>query len=121
MNYFEQQQNEFSFRHIGTLNEKDRTAMLSAMGLTSVEELIDKTVPASIRLKKPLKIPAAESEYQYLKELKKLLQRIKFFNPILDKVITIPSRPALYLGMFLKTQDGILNTRLIKQKFRKVD
>ncbi len=85
MNYFEQQQNEFSFRHIGTLNESDSAAMLKAMGLTSVEELIDKTVPASIRLKKPLKIPAAESEYEYLKELKKIAAKNKVFQSFIGQ------------------------------------
>ncbi len=85
MNYFEQQQNEFSFRHIGTLNEKDSAAMLTAMGLSSVDEFIDKTVPASIRLKKALKIPAAESEYEYLKELKKIAAKNKVFQSFIGQ------------------------------------
>ena len=48
MNLFELQQNEFSGRHIGTLGEEQ--SMLSTIGFDSLDELIDQTVPASIRM-----------------------------------------------------------------------
>jgi len=65
MNIFEQQQHEFSGRHIGP-GEKETTEMLKAIGVESLDELIDKTVPASIRLKKPLKIPVGQTEFEYI-------------------------------------------------------
>lgn len=80
MNLFEQQQNEFSGRHIGTLNETDTKEMLAQIGTATIDELIEKTVPASIRLKKPLKIPAAQSEFDYLKELKTIAAKNKVFK-----------------------------------------
>ena len=46
---------DFSRRHIGP-GDKDRREMLQALGLASIDELIEKTVPASIRLKRPLKM-----------------------------------------------------------------
>ncbi|KAG8522156.1 Glycine dehydrogenase (decarboxylating), mitochondrial [Galemys pyrenaicus] len=54
---------DFARRHIGP-GDKDQREMLQALGLTSIEELIEKTIPASIRLKKPLKMedPVCESE-----------------------------------------------------------
>ena len=57
MNLFEEQQHEFASRHIGTNNEHNTTEMLKVIGVQSVEELISKTVPQSIRLKKSLKLP----------------------------------------------------------------
>ncbi|EDL41702.1 glycine decarboxylase, isoform CRA_e [Mus musculus] len=54
---------DFSRRHIGP-GDKDRREMLQALGLASIDELIEKTVPASIRLKRPLKMedPICENE-----------------------------------------------------------
>ena len=79
MNLFEQQQQEFTGRHIGP-TEQETNAMLTTIGVTSLEELISKTVPASIRLKKPLKLPAAQSEFEYLNELKKIAAKNKVFK-----------------------------------------
>ena len=79
MNIFEQQQHEFSRRHIGP-GEKETTEMLKALGVASLDELIDKTVPAAIRLKKPLKIPVAQTEFEYLGELKKVAAKNRIFK-----------------------------------------
>ncbi|CAN5868860.1 aminomethyl-transferring glycine dehydrogenase [soil metagenome] len=80
MNLFEEQQHEFADRHIGTNNPYDTSEMLKVIGVTSLDELISKTVPDSIRLKSPLKIPAAQSEFEYLFELKKIAARNKVFK-----------------------------------------
>jgi glycine dehydrogenase len=79
MNLFEQQANEFSSRHIGP-NEHETEQMLKVIGVSSLNELIDKTVPASIRNKEHLNIPAAVSEFQYLSDLKKVAAKNKVFN-----------------------------------------
>jgi glycine dehydrogenase len=42
--------------------------------------LIDKTVPAAIRLKTPLKLPVAQTEFEYLDELKKIAAKNKVFK-----------------------------------------
>nr|XP_051714153.1 glycine dehydrogenase (decarboxylating), mitochondrial isoform X2 [Oryctolagus cuniculus] len=54
---------DFAERHIGP-GDKDQREMLQALGLASIDELIEKTVPASIRLKRPLKMedPICENE-----------------------------------------------------------
>ncbi|KAI4573449.1 hypothetical protein MJG53_003326 [Ovis ammon polii x Ovis aries] len=54
---------DFARRHIGP-GDKDQKEMLQALGLASVDELIEKTIPASIRLKRPLKMddPVCENE-----------------------------------------------------------
>jgi len=51
MNLFEQQANESAGRHIGP-SEKETADMLKTIGVKSLDELIDRTIPASIRSKK---------------------------------------------------------------------
>ena len=79
MNLFEQQANEFAGRHIGP-DEKETFGMLSTIGVRSLDELIDRTIPASIRSAKPLNIPDALSEYQYLTSLREIAQKNKVFK-----------------------------------------
>lgn len=61
----------FQNRHIGP-NSEEVSAMLATIGVSSLEELIDQTVPDAIRNKEGLKnLPTALSEFEYLQELKK--------------------------------------------------
>ena len=60
--------NEFSKRHIG-ISENDLPKMLQAVGVSSIDELINQVVPEKIRLKKPLNLPEAMTEYEYLSQL----------------------------------------------------
>ncbi len=54
--------------------------MLKTMGLNSLEELINKTVPASIRMSHELNLPAAMSEHEYLKHIKEISLKNKVFS-----------------------------------------
>ena len=54
--------------------------MLTKIGVSSVDELIDQTVPEKIRLKKPLKVDAAMTEFQYSKHLRALAKKNKVFR-----------------------------------------
>jgi glycine dehydrogenase len=65
MNLFEKQTNEFSRRHIGS-NEAETRQMLSSIGVKTLEELIDKAVPGTIRNPKSLQVTDAVSEAEYL-------------------------------------------------------
>ncbi|MBR5492808.1 MAG: aminomethyl-transferring glycine dehydrogenase [Alistipes sp.] len=57
---------KFMNRHIGVTNSADLAEMLKVIGVESVEELISQVIPASIRLKKPLALPAeGMSEYEF--------------------------------------------------------
>ena len=58
----------FAPRHIGPTPD-DTTAMLETIGAASLDALIDEAIPPSIRLKKPLNLPDAESESTYLARL----------------------------------------------------
>ena len=48
--------NKFVNRHVG-ISAEDIPSMLKAIGVSSVDELIDQTIPGNIRLKKPLNLP----------------------------------------------------------------
>ncbi len=72
-------QNTFLSRHNGPQNE-DVRYMLRKMGLSSVEQLIDQTIPAGIRLKEDLDLPDGMDEYSYLQHIRKLASRNKIFK-----------------------------------------
>ncbi len=72
-------QKSFQRRHIG-ISEEEKIEMLSQIGVKSLEELIDLTIPDHIRADKEMDIPNAISEYQYLKDLKVIAQKNKIFK-----------------------------------------
>jgi len=72
-------QESFQDRHHG--QDPSQTAeMLRTIGVASIDELIDQTVPAAIRLSNPLSLPAPQSEKQFLAEFRKLVQQNKVFK-----------------------------------------
>ena len=66
-----EQNDEFIARHIGP-NDQDADAMLKAIGATSLEALIDQTIPAAIRLPADLALPAPRREHEALAELRQI-------------------------------------------------
>ncbi|MEH2137040.1 aminomethyl-transferring glycine dehydrogenase [Nostoc sp.] len=74
-----QKLSSFVPRHIGP-NSDDIQLMLKVLGFPSLDALIDKTVPQTIRLKQPLKLPEAESEYAALVSLKKVASKNQVFR-----------------------------------------
>ena len=54
--------------------------MLKVVKASSVDELIDQTVPANIRLKKALQLPTAQSEFEFLRDFKKLMSKNKIYK-----------------------------------------
>ena len=70
---------QFVNRHNGP-RKHEIDAMLKTINASSVDELINQTVPAAIRLKKPLDIAPAMSEYQYHKHLKNIASKNKVFK-----------------------------------------
>ena len=59
----------FARRHVGPAPQ-DIHEMLDLVGCASLDELIDQTVPADIRLKQPLNLDAPQSEHDTLNRLK---------------------------------------------------
>jgi glycine dehydrogenase len=64
-----EQHDEFIGRHIGPC-AAETTEMLAAIGAANLEQLIDQTVPAAIRLPADLPLPAPQREHEALATLK---------------------------------------------------
>ncbi len=69
----------FERRHTGS-PDADIAAMLQTVGYESVDALTDAAVPANIRLKRPLKLPAAAGESAALAELRAIAAKNKVFR-----------------------------------------
>jgi glycine dehydrogenase len=69
-----EQHDEFIGRHIGPC-ATEIAAMLAAIGADSLEQLIDQTVPAAIRLPADLPLPAPRREHQALADLKAIASK----------------------------------------------
>ncbi len=69
----------FVSRHIGP-RDHEIDIMLKRIGVGSLDELIDQTVPHSIRLKNSLPIAAGLSERQYYRKILKIAAKNKVFN-----------------------------------------
>ncbi|XP_062468492.1 glycine dehydrogenase (decarboxylating), mitochondrial [Pezoporus occidentalis] len=70
---------DFSLRHIGP-REREKQEMLRAVGVQSVEELIDKTIPASIRLRRPLRMDDHVCENEILETLYNIASKNKIWR-----------------------------------------
>ena len=69
----------FLRRHVGS-NEAEQKAMLQTIGVASINELIEKTIPAHIRLKGELDINKAMSEQEYLSHMAELASKNRVFK-----------------------------------------
>src|SRR5690606_781634 len=70
---------EFIQRHIGP-DAQQTAAMLAALGVESIAELIDKTVPEKIRLNGELALADAVTEAEALAELKAIASKNQIFK-----------------------------------------
>lgn len=70
---------DFKQRHIGP-NADDIRQMLDVLGVSSLDDLINQTVPQSIRLPRALNLPEALSEYAALAKLKEIALKNQIFR-----------------------------------------
>src|SRR3954451_17576123 len=64
----------FQSRHIGP-DRAARDAMLRTIGVASIDELIEQTIPSGIRLSAPLDLPLPDTEAGYLRRLAEIAAR----------------------------------------------
>ncbi len=74
----------FVNRHIGP-RDSEAAEMCRTIGVDSTDQLIDQTVPASIRLDKPLNLPPAMSENEYLSHVRALGKRNKQYRSFIGQ------------------------------------
>ena len=75
---------KFVNRHNGP-REDELPQMLETIGVDSIDQLIEKTVPKSIMLEKPLRLPEAMSEFEYLNHIKSIGQKNKMFRSFIGQ------------------------------------
>ena len=88
-------------RHIGP-SPDERDEMLKSIGARSLDALIDEAIPASIRLKRPLNLPPAESEHQYLRRLAHVASRNKTFRSYIGLGYHDTITPSVILRMVME-------------------
>src|SRR4051794_33142693 len=74
----------FVHRHIGP-NESEQIEMLRLLGYGSLDELIDATVPPTIRLKRELKLGPERGEHELLQELAQTAKKNKVFRSFIGQ------------------------------------
>ncbi|MCC6599798.1 MAG: aminomethyl-transferring glycine dehydrogenase [Crocinitomicaceae bacterium] len=91
----------FAARHIGPRSNETK-AMLQTIGVQSIDELIEKTVPAAIRLQQPLSVGAALSEDTYLARVWSLAQKNKIHKSYIGMGYHPTITPAVILRNVLE-------------------
>lgn len=72
--------NNFVPRHNGVSNASDEEKMLKTIGVSSMEELIEKAVPSTIRLKEPMPMADGINEYEFLNRCRALAAKNKLYK-----------------------------------------
>ena len=72
--------NNFASRHNGVSKDAEMEKMLQTIGVKTLDELINKTVPAAIRTNKALPLPEGMSEYEFLNHCRDLAKKNKLFR-----------------------------------------
>ena len=77
-----EERDRFVGRHVGP-DADEQSRMLATLGISSLDELIDRAVPESIRTREPLRVPAARSEADVVARLRDLAQRNEVFTSLM--------------------------------------
>lgn len=96
-----QQTTNFTHRHTGS-DATNINSMLSTLGITSLEGLIEQTVPSSIRLTEPLNIDKSLTEIAALSKLEALAKRNKVYKSYIGMGYHNTHVPAVILRNLLE-------------------
>ncbi len=92
---------KFIDRHNGP-RDHEIEKMLKTIGVNSVDEFIDQTIPASIRLQHPLNLPEGMSEYEFNKHIRKIGSKNKIFKSFIGLGYYNTITPAVILRNILE-------------------
>lgn len=95
------QTDDFIRRHIGP-SKADQQTMLRELGHSSLDELIEKVVPASIRSREPLALDKPRSEVQVLEDLKRIAEKNKVLKSCIGQGYYDCHTPAVILRNLLE-------------------
>ncbi len=94
-------QDRFVTRHIGPRSHEVEE-MLKTLEVSSMDELLEQTIPASIRLKQPLKLNEGLSERRYYRRILQLAKKNKVFNTYIGMGYYDTITPAVILRNVLE-------------------
>ncbi|MGD9928650.1 MAG: aminomethyl-transferring glycine dehydrogenase [Mangrovibacterium sp.] len=92
---------KFVARHIGP-REQEISEMLKKIGVSSVDELVEQTVPENIRLERPLQLEDGLTERQYYRKILGLAKKNKVFNTYIGMGYYDTITPAVILRNVLE-------------------
>jgi len=92
---------KFTSRHIGP-DDRQIAEMLKIINAGTLDELIDQTIPANIRLKKQLNLPPPKSEAEFLSDFKKLASRNRIFRSYIGMGYYATHTPTVILRNILE-------------------
>jgi glycine dehydrogenase len=88
---------DFIARHIGP-EGKETSEMLTKIGVSSIEELVGKTIPTAIRLNRELQVDAGITEAEYLQKISAIGQK----NQVLKSFIGLGYHETLVPSVILR-------------------
>ncbi|MGL6337628.1 MAG: glycine dehydrogenase, partial [Waterburya sp.] len=95
------QPQSFDTRHIG-VNQQQIDRMLQVLGVDSLDELINQTVPTAIRLNNPLQLPEAQTESEALARLKAIASQNQVYRSFIGMGYYNCTTPAVILRNILE-------------------
>jgi len=98
---------KFVDRHIGP-GKNDLKKMLDTIGVDSIDELIEKTVPKSIRLKENLVLDNPMTEFELMNHLQKIASKNKVFKSYIG------------MGYYPTITPGVIKRNILRSEERRV-
>ena len=91
----------FALRHIGP-RPYEVPEMLEAVGVSSLDELIDQTVPPAIRLENEMNLPDGISEHEYFQLIRSIAKKNKLYKTYIGMGYYNTVTPAVILRNILE-------------------
>ena len=111
--------NDFSIRHIG-VGQHDADEMLRTIGVKTLDELINQTLPSNIRLDKPLDLPEPMTEREFAEHISDLASKNEVYTSYIGQAGTIPYSLPSSSVMYWRTPSGTHPILPIKQRSLRV-
>jgi glycine dehydrogenase len=92
----------FALRHLGP-RDQDLPKMLETIGVESLDQLINETIPADIRLKNPLELEHIMTEYEFANHIRLLGRTNKVYKSYIGRLPPTVV-PRQFKEIFLKTR-----------------
>jgi glycine dehydrogenase len=108
----------FAGRHIGP-DEHDIKKMLDVIGVSTLDELINETIPESIRIKTGLNLGEPFSESELLSLFKEYASQNKLYKTYIGYGYYGTFTPSVILRNIMENPDGILNIHHTRRKFHR--